>query len=435
MKAFSGKRFPHATGLGAVITLTALALITSACSSDSGEVPSALESASHKDKEDKAKTDAVKLSDKPLWSKETHDDLELDKSLLNGTRILGDKVAFVREDDEAQTRLVVADAKSGKAAWKLDKDDTLPGSGDLLADHLSVEPLGAASDAKALLVEYHKAATLADGSTGEEEGIAALSLKDGRMLWSLPVSIAPENDDVVLLEAASSSHVALSLIPVNDDSRDNELIMVDAEEHEIAWRKKSLDATGFAGGTVIADKEEAGDEVTVVGLKASNGEKRWELDGGEDPRILAITPESIVASVSEAVHVIEPESGDTREKLGISANFCRFDGKTTVACQVHENDLGSPATAISVIEGIDTKPTTTPLANTDDVTLTNFHNGRIFSEGRDSEGGTYVALDTAGTTIAKKLPGRLIDLSESVAVFAYSRDYEETVMEIYEVET
>ncbi|ADD41329.1 PQQ-binding-like beta-propeller repeat protein [Stackebrandtia nassauensis] len=424
----------------AIAVAAAVALLSTSCSSESDtEVPSALTSAESEGEKEKSRTDPIEFSEKPLWSKKPLDEDGSDSLRFSGTSVLGDKVAFVRRDNESAEHLTVAKAKSGKTVWELTDGDTIKGSDGLRADHPEVDPLGGA-DAEALLVAYVKPTTLADGSSGEENGIAALSLKDGSMLWSVPVVTGPQHGYFMFLAATSDSHVAVDLSDHSGEEDVSKLVMVDYKKREVVWQKEWLEAAAIIDDTVIVDKFKPDgdnlDHVTAMGLKVSSGKTRWELDHDKDPDVLTATNDAAVVDSGGSVLILDPKSGDQRAKLAIAATECYFDGESTLACQSSKDTDSAPASVISIIEVTDSTAKASQVSGTDRDELSGIYKGRIFVERLVDQRNELTVLDTSGKTIAEQLPGSLADITDDYAAFVrIAENFAETdIMSVHKVE-
>lgn len=429
----SSRRIRHlstARGVG-VVAITALALIGSGCSSDPVEIPSVLVDGESGGK-DGSKADPIDFGAKPLWDKTSLNDFGRDDSGFEESRVIGDKVVYNRVDEEYDGHLTIADAESGKTKWKLADDGRIKGGDGMRAGFVEIHPLGGSADATELILEYRKDTTLANGSEGEESGVAAVSIKDGHLLWSVSIATGPRPSHNVYIDYSSSEYITAELATFDDETDTNDLFVVSAEKREVLWQKDGRSPTGIAGDTVLAENSDPdAEEVDLLAFKAGNGEKRWDVDKGKDPEVLATTGGSVIASASGAVAVIDSDSGDTRTKLSVSATVCHRDGKSTLACQSQDDER--PKSAIQVIELSGDSATAAPVPDSDDVLLLGIHDGGIFTEDRGDSANVYRVRDAAGDSLADELPGRLIDISGDFAVFSHSTAFDNDRLRVHEV--
>lgn len=418
----------------AVATVAALA--AAGCTAAPDDLPSALVSQSAGEKQVKLESDPIAFGEKPLWGKDSRGDYAAYDRAFEDSRVIGDRVAHYRmDDDDADGHLTVADAESGKPKWKLADDDPIPASNGLTVDSSEIHPLGESAKAKALIIVYLKPATLEDGSTGEENGIAAVSAKTGELLWHVPVVTGREYGHNVYIDATGSDYVAVSIGDVTDDSDLDDLAVVSVEEHKVLWREQNLRATGIVDDTVLTRKSVEADKSTdLLALKATNGDKLWSRDKDDDPAVLELTPDVVIAAVAGTVTVIDPKSGDMVAEPKISATDCYFDGDSAVACQALDSHDRAES-AISVITLSKDSAKTRQVPKSDTYALVGMYRGRVFTEKWAGKGWDHRVLEPDGDTITDGLPGRIVDTSDHYAVFTFRNTDGSDSMVVHKVTT
>ncbi|WP_433473787.1 PQQ-binding-like beta-propeller repeat protein [Spirillospora sp. CA-142024] len=327
------------------------------------------------------------------------------------TEQAGDVLVYTgreRKDDHV-TRQVVADVRTGEVRWSVRKGGSL-GDG-VKADFVGV-PHIVGKGAEALsLVGYE--------GPGNEYGIAALSLKDGRLRWKKQVL---SGDGYVLLEEADDDTFT---VQASHGAQDEMVVYATGSRREL-WRKRGVETASIGGGLVLATKTDQGDDWTVkhldlIAYGASDGKRRWNLAGRyRDPRLLHDEGgKTVVIGTAEGGVVLDRATG--RELAGTSAPLVRCDGDTDelIVCQAGAAtglDPGRRAVTIRTGGGV-TK--IHDLLETGTLTRYGAIGAWFFAVREPAvQGGAaqYLALDGEGRQIAANLPGRPVGIEGGYAV-------------------
>ncbi|MBC6462477.1 PQQ-binding-like beta-propeller repeat protein [Actinomadura sp. HBU206391] len=364
----------------------------------------------------------VPFDKKPLWSGRAGDGQALagkDTGLkgVTGFALAGDALIYTGEGRETdRSRLVVADAATGKVRWSISRNGSL--GGGVNAD--SVERIHVVGDEgrELVLIGYRRR------STGEQ-GVAALSLRSGEVRWTKPV-LAGGDDRFMRLDAADGRTFAVTVSAFNGSSlrsRDETIAFATGTRRRL-WHRAGLSAEAVTGDLILTRHERRGTD--LVALDASNGKRRWGLAGRyKSPELLhAAGSRALVARTADGAVVLDTATGRELARTTARPAECDGDGELLIVCRVgplgDASQNGSHALTID-LGGGQTK--ITELLGTSG--LFDYRGSRQWffasrfqgAQGAQGGGSGYLALDSAGREVAGDLPGSPGAIGDRYAVF------------------
>lgn len=301
-------------------------------------------------------------------------------------------------------KLVVADAKTGLARWKVLDLKPFPGETDVRWSRPSGDVGSRLVDhdgGLAVLTEYF--ATDADG----EYGLALLSATDGTVLWRSPLRTSDQglrfaltavDDRIAVVTYQSGGTAAISI-----------------KSGKKLWTGTGRYGVGIAGDVVVTQDRKPGQDEEgqgkVSALDLSTGAVVWDLDdryeaaevvsaGGDVVVVRARIESKTVGKVLAA--------GDGHELAGLAdVRSCAVDS-AVVACAG-----GGPVEIVDVGTGAVTHGSG-PVSDVDLV-----RDGRIHVSSSDRAW----TVDTEGNVIDKSLPGRVTAMTDEVGCFMLSGSF------------
>ena len=374
----------------------------------------------------------VSFSDRPLW--------EGARLGLQGEKGVEVRGAFVTVGD-AKGRLAVVDAETGLPHWTLRPGAALPGGGGAVygVDRSDVKEGGAlgfagrpvlagTGDDWSVLVPYRVGEPRDDRW---EQGVAALSGKDGRVRWKRPLvrptepAAGPGRRGVELRVMAADERAVLAVAQpgLGDDVVTFALDAADGRER---WRVPGLYGVRFAGGVVLAERYGSrGDEppgftgvyrygkrrsslteASLLGLDAASGRTRWELRSPSRSWLVTSTPtHAIVQTGSSSFALVDTATGRVRHRLSRWLEGCADDGAGLIACATSEDKL----VTIRVAGGSGVpRITEDPVLDGEilgDVSVDAVHGDRIFVSGENENDAVIAAMvDRAGNRLGATVP-------------------------------
>ncbi|MFG3260301.1 PQQ-binding-like beta-propeller repeat protein [Streptomyces sp. NPDC048172] len=376
----------------------------------------------------------VSLGREALWSGK-----QAEGAVLRGRSVvvLGDR------SEAGSMRVAVRDTETGEERWtrrdeaRLDEDGarlmSVPaegpgaGSGDrpLLVDD------DGDGDGWGVLVEY----AVRSRKTYPEHGVAALSGKDGRLLWKRAL---PGAHDVHLMDARDGRILVVAEGEDLVDEVTSYLLDADREGRTL-WRRKSHDVMlGLAGDVVLGERRWAFSltkRAAVLARDARTGKRLWDLAGSyHESRLQAAVPGRAVVNTLGAREFGDPEhpgslvldtaTGRKTDDLGRDSLSCAADARAPLlAC------LGSDgARLVSVRAGRHDTPVRARSGaleggeSYDVRTVGAVRDGRVYVSS-DATFPRRAAVDRLGGTLRDRLPGRVLDVAGGYAVvLAEGRD-------------
>ncbi|MFI0367329.1 PQQ-binding-like beta-propeller repeat protein [Actinomadura sp. 1N219] len=338
--------------------------------------------------------------------------------------LAGDAVVYTgrdREDDDLD-RIVVADAATGKVRWSVREGASLGGGAK--AGFVSVPHI--VDGEGLLLVRY---------DDGDAEGVAALSLKDGRTRWTKQVT---SGNAYLMLKAADRSAFAVEVTSYDgpEDGRDETVVFATGTRREL-WRERGVSPVGAGGGLVLAARFAEGENGTreprdLIAYGTSDGKQRWRLGTRyRDPELLHDGGgRTIVVGTADGGVVLDRATG--RELAGTYAPLVQCDadgdvgggGDGLIVCRAgSRGSSGSDPSGRAVIVQTQGGATTVrDLLETGALTRYGaagnwFTAIRPAAEGRPER---FLLLDGEGRQVADDLPGRPMDIGGGFAVLTPS---------------
>ncbi|WP_165968952.1 PQQ-binding-like beta-propeller repeat protein [Actinomadura sp. KC06] len=334
--------------------------------------------------------------------------------------LAGDAVVYTGRDraDDDLDRLVVADAATGKVRWSVREGASLGGGAK--AGFVSVPHI---VDGEGLvLVRYED---------GDAEGVAALSLKDGRTRWTKRVT---SGNAFLTLKAADRSAFAVEVTSYDgpEDGRDETVVFATGTRHEL-WRKRGVSPVGAGGGLVLAARFADGENGRreprdLIAYGTSDGKERWRLGTRyRDPELLHDGGgRTIVVGTAEGGVVLDRATG--RALAGTYAPLVQCDGDgdgdVLIVCRAgSRGGSGSDPSGRAVI--VQTQGGATTIRDLLETgALTRYGAaGNLFTAIRPAAEGRperFLLLDGEGRQIVDDLPGRPMDVGGGFAVLTPS---------------
>ncbi|WP_158574028.1 outer membrane protein assembly factor BamB family protein [Streptomyces triticagri] len=384
----------------------------------------------------------VEHGDRPLWSTGAGrngmpQDLPegaLDSGLgtLQRVDLAGGVVIYageLREDDDV-FRIVVADPRTGKERWHRDTGKDL-GEGLRLGGNLSIRSAVVGGE---LVVEYGK-------EDSEEEGIAGLSLRDGKLKWRIRLSDTER--ETASLEGSSGSTVITTVTGRADGGGADRVrtLAHDAKSGRKLWEADGLGARGITGELVVADRAADGrskvgyggkDSGSVVAVGLRDGRKKWSYEAKEQgttgARTRSVSDRAVIVGLgadgSESSVVLTPDSGRRLTRTLIPLLACNggeeVRGKSALVVCTAGRTGGLtanrfPVTVEIAADGRKATLRTLPrLAALDGYGAT----GRWLLAATDRRDETkYYAYDARGRRVGKALPGWLQETDGTYGIF------------------
>lgn len=371
----------------------------------------------------------VRFDKSPLWTVEVgRGTAEAGFGLrrVDSFRVAGDAVVAVGADrTDGGDRLVVADATSGVVRWAIGSGAEVGGDGTTVAFYSSPDVVQVGADQLVLLV-YEKQV----GARRVEEGLAALSLKDGSLRWRVPLRTGPQYEVHV---SARTANGQLALLEIwRTDRRkgassnivESRTVAIDLRTHRKRWEAPGVKPWDVVGDTVVGTVPKLPYEVgsrsdgVAVGLDAATGKRRWDLAKRHaTSRFVAAVGTVAVVGTEDGAAVVDVASGRERVRIGKELSSCRNDGQGLIACRAGGESMNSHLVTVQVTG--DTTPQVTQLLAVAGVTPTHVLRKWIFA----SSGDRAVVVDAVGTPRDGDLPGQLAAESDRLAVFASGGEY------------
>ncbi|WP_419998081.1 PQQ-binding-like beta-propeller repeat protein [Streptomyces boninensis] len=247
---------------------------------------------------------------------------------LHGVELAGDTLIYSGEHDELGYQVVGVDAATGKQRWEVNSEDGI-GEGATI-DEFGSQQLAGAHD-QWLLLRYSK-------REESESGIAAVSVKDGKVKWRQPVS---SGDGFVHLTGADDSAFVVGITESEGGKTSKERTRVyDLDSRRELWTKDGTDPVGLAGGTVLAVQRDLPYEdarsatADAVGFDARSGKRKWSLrDRYDRPGVLAADSDRVaLVPHGGGTAVVDAADGTELGRTSAALHSCTGDGKPLLIC-------------------------------------------------------------------------------------------------------
>jgi outer membrane protein assembly factor BamB len=246
---------------------------------------------------DEAPTLAPLIEERALWDSA---DAGADSVSTAADAALLGETAVIVGDRKDGFRLAAVDAATGKPHWSIDERGALPGGdGAELFRPTITEPallVAGPPDDFLVFVPYHRdecahPSGWCPRENGEpyraEEGVAALSGKDGSVHWMTPVIPYGQTEHTrMTLLGANEDLLLVGSIDLDGSLSSLRTFALSASDGNELWQQDGMEAYFITGGTVIghiprkpnyALLGQGLSEGTVVALDATSGARRWDL--------------------------------------------------------------------------------------------------------------------------------------------------------------
>ncbi|MBT2208867.1 PQQ-binding-like beta-propeller repeat protein [Actinomadura sp. NEAU-AAG7] len=353
----------------------------------------------------------LRVEARPLWTAKADTIRGVSSAVLDGDAVLISGTGPGGSDDR---RHVVADARTGETRWTRRAGDSL-GGGDRVAS-LGLPRLAHVGGETLSLVKYE-----GQGS----QGIAALSLRDGRVRWKKAVA-----GDGVNLYAVGDATFAVRVTDYGAGAggggeRERTVAFATSTRRELWRRSGVVPELDPAGDLVIAARlgkaERYGVEphTDLIAYGASDGRQRWRTGGRyRDPRLQFAGGSALVVTVGDGAAVLDRATGRELARTGARLGGCGGTG-ALVVCRTGEGDVGGAGEHAVTIEIGDGTARINDLPRTAGLTAFRALGPWLTATRPAAPGGgrpAFPLLDAAGRTLAEDLPGAPLALGGGLAV-------------------
>lgn len=393
------------------VPLVIAALILSACTDDSQNQPPAPQSSQQP-------TPQLRFDQEPLWRGDDRRVLRLDQ-YLSTARFIGNSLLL---EGQGSSGVAVVDPVSGEPRWTTGPTKRAGGRGiELFAGETT--PVTDESAAWHVLLAYN------DRTSGElASGIAAVDGAAGQVKWKARLDDTPawSTDRFLLLDA--DDDLAISWFTSTTASSGKPMtpmaLATNVADGSTRWQAKGVWPQFVAAGRVLGvtasrppELIDEGDDGYVTALDARTGKPQWNLkDRYSKSRMVAVAGDAALIAAAtggdDAAVVIDAESGRELAKLGDGS--CGTDERRLIACVVFDHDSSSWRIIGFDVDKRDNQMSHAIPADSARGEVSAVWGDYIFL-GDSSTG--YRALDRNGKLVADDLPGRLVAMSDSYAVF------------------
>ncbi|MEU8799473.1 PQQ-binding-like beta-propeller repeat protein [Spirillospora sp. NPDC048819] len=342
---------------------------------------------------------------------------------VQSIRLAGDTIVYTGRDakDDDLDKQVVADAATGKVRWSV-REGTSLGGGDE-AHFIGVPHLVDVGGTWLSLVEY--------SGRGDEEGVAALSLKDGSVRWKKRTT---GSNSHAILRAADGTTFAVDVSRYGSPANADEMIVYATATGKELWREPRVEPESVGGGLVLAAdrgpvKDGRREWRDIIAYGASDGKWRWQLGGWyREPELLYDEGgKTIVIGTADGGAVLDRATGRELARTYTPLARCDGDGDTLIVCHGGPDKPGSDAGVRAVT--IQTRDGATKI---NDLLETGFLTrygaiGDLFAAVRPARTGAraeaerFLLLDGEGRLVSDDLPGRPRAIGGGFAVLTPSK--------------
>lgn len=300
---------------------------------------------------------------------------------------------------DAIDKLVVADARTGVARWKVLDLKPFPGKTD-------VRWLRPSGDVGSRLVDRDGGLAvltgyIATGANGEY-GLALLSAADGAVLWRSPLRTSGQ--DLHFELTAVDDRIAVVTYQGGGTTA------ISIKSGKKLWTSPGRYGVGIAGDVVVTQDRKPGQEGQgkVSALDLSTGAAVWDLDDRyEGAEVVAAGGDAVVVRVLVELKTVGKvlAAGDGHELADLTdVDSCAMDS-AVVACagtspvEIVDVDTGAVTRGSGIVSHVDL-----------------VRDGRIYVSSSDRAW----TVDAAGNVIDKSLPGRVTAMTDEVGCFTLS---------------
>jgi hypothetical protein len=413
-----------------IAAIAGVALLVVACGSDAvGETI------------DKPPTLTPLVEERPLWDATGSDAV----STATDAALRGDTAVIVG-DRRDNFRLAAVDAATGAPRWSIDERDPLTGGdGVVLFRPTITDPallLAGPPDDFLVFVPYYRDAC--PHPTGwcprengvhprAEQGVAALSGKDGSVRWSTPVITGDENQDMRLkLLAASENLLLVGSVGFDDSLSSLSTLALSTSDGHKLWQQGGMEAYFITERTVIGHIPTNRNEVlgvgrglsegTVVAVDALTGDRRWDLSQrftSSDTWVAAgdlVVVQTKSREIENAL-ILEADTGREVARIGEYAGDCASDSSSLIAC------VESPVIGNRLVTfGLDERRVRVSRDEVGSRRIRAVWGGRVFLEDGWFPDGRYSVVDRSVNVLPEPTLGQIVTISDRYAIFRSGED-------------
>lgn len=388
-------------------------------------------------------TELFAVDPKPLWRSRPDSEVRT-LEVPGGARFQQDSLVLQGLGD---ARLAVVDAATGKPRWT---DATVKRHVDASAPAEGMAPIVRAGKAWDVLLHYQD---LTESDPAGRDGIALVAGEDGRARWHalLPAHVSQGGESAPELQAADEK---VAVTTIGDENPT--VWAVDVSDGSTLWDASGVWPQLIAAGTILgltsrhspAEANEDDDKPYVTALDASTGKKRWDLKGsyewskvllGAGNVALVVAKTATGPSGYQAI-AVDARTGQDLTTLGdidSDGRGCASDGQTTIVCKVLDYSSGSPGHRLVTFDVAKRERRVSPIYPDTSALSTARIDGvwgdHIFVTDGNREPSEYRAVDQEGHVVSRKLPGRLVGISDQYAVFTDLVDSRGSAYAVYRV--
>jgi hypothetical protein len=359
-------------------------------------------------------------------------------SLIGGT-------AVISGDARDDFRLAVVDAATGMPRWSFGYVDPLPGGGG--AGYFrpgNTEPgflaAGTPEDFLVFVPYYRRDCEHPTGlcprEDGEpyraEEGVAAMSGKDGSVRWMAPVvPFGEAGDTAIALRDVGENLLLVETRDMNATPGSLHTVALRLSDGQELWRQPGVEGRISTAGTVMVRRPTDLAEAlrlghpfadgTVVALDAASGHRRWDLhERFSNSEVELVAGDLVVVRASrdgaDSTRILEAASGREVAHLG-NPLPCRSDARSLIAC------IDPLDHTLSTFR-IDDREIRVSRREVRPSSISAVWRGRVFlSDAFEVEDpARRGVVDRSGNVLADRLPGHLLAISDRYAVFRTTDD-------------
>jgi hypothetical protein len=390
------------------------------------------------------------VAEQALWDAQGADAL----STVRDATLRGDTAVIVGQEKDGY-QLAAVDAATGTPRWRIGERDPLPGGdGVVLFRPTITDPAllvaGPPEDFLVFVPYYRDACAHPTGwcprengvRPRAEQGVAALSGKDGSVRWMTPVITGEENQDMRLkLLAVSEDLLLVGSVGFDDSLSSLSTLALSASDGHQLWQQGGMEAYFITAGTVIGHTPTNRNEIlgvgrglsegTVIALDATTGDRRWDLSqrfATSDTSVVAgnLAVVQTKSGETENALILEADTGREVARLGDYAGNCASDARSLIAC------IESPITGNRLVTfQLDERRVR---ISRDEVGWNWNHiravwDGRVFLEDGLPDGRSSV-VDRSANVLPEPMPGQIVTISDHYAIFRSGEDSDISVHEV-----
>ncbi|MGP4029647.1 outer membrane protein assembly factor BamB family protein [Actinomadura sp. 3N407] len=342
---------------------------------------------------------------------------------VQGISLAGDAIVYGGRDaeDDDLDKQVVADAATGKVRWSIREGASLSGGAEV--NFLDMPHIVDVGGEWLSFVEY--------SGPGDQEGVAALSLKDGSVRWKKRTN---GGNGYAILKAADDKTFAVRVSKPDASEGGDEMVVYATGTRKELWRKRGVEPESVGAGLVLAAERgpvEDGrrERRDLIAYGASDGERRWRLgDRYREPELLHDEGgRTIVVGAADGGAVLDRATGRELARTYTPLARCDGDGDALIVCQGGpDTQGGDPGMRAVTIQTRDGSTKINDLLETGFLTRYGaigdlFVALRPATTGAGAKPERFLLLDGEGRLVSDDLPGRPRAIGGGFAVLTPSK--------------